>query len=210
MYLKRIEITNYRQLHEVMLDFQRNLTVLAGPNNSGKTTLISVLKGIFNDKSFKLSYDDIPTNLSSVWIDKVLPIFQKIMTTENKESGVSKIIKELSIDDSFKEDFTIPKFNVRIQVDYNKECDDIQNFADYIMDLDNNKSSFYFLYRFEPAVGSFENLFAEQYDKIKLKFESIAKDDCPEKVAKIYSVKELLLKLYCGCLQEKVYFTNAS
>lgn len=210
MHLKRIEITNYRQLHNVMLDFQRNLTVLAGPNNSGKTTLISVLKGIFNDKSFKLSYADIPTNLSSTWIDKVFSIFQKTMTIENKESGVPHIIKELAIDDSFKDDFTIPKFTVRIQVDYNKESDEIQNFADYIMDLDNNKNSFYFLYRFEPSVSSFENLFAEQYDKIKLKFESVSKDDCPEKVAKIYSIKELLLKLYCGCLQEKVYFTNDS
>ena len=47
MFLKSVQISNYRQLDNIVLDFQNDLTVLAGPNNSGKTTLISVLKGIF-------------------------------------------------------------------------------------------------------------------------------------------------------------------
>ena len=210
MYLKKIEINNYRQLHNVILDFQRNLTVLAGPNNSGKTTLISIIKGVLHQKNFKFSYDDIPINLSIAWIDKVFSIFQNILSQDNKEDGVPKILRELSNEDSFKDDIIIPKFDVRIQVDYNKEEDEIQNFADYIMDLDSDKNSFYFLFRLEPVVSSFENLITEQYDKLKSKFESIAKDGCPEKEAKIYAIKESLLKLYCACLQEKVYFTNES
>lgn len=210
MYLKKIEIYNYRQLQNVILDFQRNLTILAGPNNSGKTTLISVLKGVFHDKSLDLSYSDIPTHLSVAWIGKVFSIFQTIMSSNDKEKGISKIIEELSANDSFKDDFIIPKFEVKIQVDYNKETDDIQNFADYIMDLDSNKNSFYFVYRFEPSVSSFEKFLGEFYDKIKSKFDNIAKEDCAEKEAKIYSIKEHLLKLYCSSLQEKVYFTNAT
>ena len=59
MFFKRIEISNYRQLSHIVLDFQKDLTVLAGPNNSGKTTLISVLKGIFNDNIMKLSENTI-------------------------------------------------------------------------------------------------------------------------------------------------------
>lgn len=97
MYLKRIEINNYRQLQNVTLDFQRNLTVLAGPNNSGKTTLISVLKGVFHDKNFKLSYSDIPTHLSVAWIDKVFSLFQTIMLNNDRENGVTQIIKELYV-----------------------------------------------------------------------------------------------------------------
>lgn len=38
---------------------------------------------------------------------------------------------------------------VMIQVDYNPASDDIRNFADYIMELDPDNSSFYFIYRFE-------------------------------------------------------------
>lgn len=47
MILKKIKIMNYRQLESVELDMQESLTVLVGPNNSGKTTLISVLKECF-------------------------------------------------------------------------------------------------------------------------------------------------------------------
>lgn len=36
MILKKIKIMNYRQLQSVELDMQESLTVLAGPNNSGK------------------------------------------------------------------------------------------------------------------------------------------------------------------------------
>lgn len=36
MILKKVKIYNYRQLQKVELDLQNSLTVLAGPNNSGK------------------------------------------------------------------------------------------------------------------------------------------------------------------------------
>lgn len=71
MILKKIKIMNYRQLQSVELDMQDSLTVLAGPNNSGKTTLISVLKGMFCDKKLGFSYSDIPISLSSMWLAKL-------------------------------------------------------------------------------------------------------------------------------------------
>lgn len=61
MILKKVKIYNYRQLQKVELDLQNSLTVLAGPNNSGKTTLISVLKGMFRDKKLSFTYSDIST-----------------------------------------------------------------------------------------------------------------------------------------------------
>lgn len=61
MILKKVKIYNYRQLQKVELDLQNSLTVLAGPNNSGKTTLISVLKGMFRDKKLKDTLYIYPT-----------------------------------------------------------------------------------------------------------------------------------------------------
>ena len=72
MILKKVKIYNYRQLQKVELDLQNSLTVLAGPNNSGKTTLISVLKGMFRDKKLSFTYSDIPTNLSTSWVEKII------------------------------------------------------------------------------------------------------------------------------------------
>lgn len=207
MYLKRIEINQYRQLQNISLDFQRNLTVLAGPNNSGKTTLISVLKGVFFDKSFKLLYSDIPIHLSQIWLEKILPIFKEAILCDGKEIFIAKIVKELSKDNTFKDDFIIPEFRVKIRVDYDVQTDDIQLFVDYIMDLDDDKNSFYFVYQFEPSINLFEIELNEMYDKIKSKFEKIDKD--PKDETSNSLIKKILLSIYCSCLKEKVYFTNS-
>ena len=76
MLLKKIKIYNYRQLQKVELDLQNSLTVLAGPNNSGKTTLISVLKGMFHDKKLSFTYSDIPTNKLELVDDTVDYIYK--------------------------------------------------------------------------------------------------------------------------------------
>lgn len=106
MILKKIKIMNYRQLQSVELDMQESLTVLAGPNNSGKTTLISVLKGMFCDKKLGFSYSDIPISLSSMWLEKTVPVFQEIMLEYDKEKGVQKIIDEMTDNDKLSKDYT--------------------------------------------------------------------------------------------------------
>lgn len=160
MILKKIKIMNYRQLQSVELDMQDSLTVLAGPNNSGKTTLISVLKGMFCDKKLGFSYSDIPISLSSMWLDKTVPVFQKIMLEYDKEKGVQKIIDEMTDNNKFSNDYTMDNFQAQIQVDYDPDNDNIQYFADYLMDLDDTKHSFYFIYTYEPrdAIGDLPKL----------------------------------------------------
>lgn len=107
MILKKVKIYNYRQLQKVELDLQNSLTVLAGPNNSGKTTLISVLKGMFRDKKLSFTYSDIPTNLSTSWVEKIIPVFQSIMVENDKNTGISEIIKKISVDDKLLPEYTI-------------------------------------------------------------------------------------------------------
>ena len=206
MFLKRIEISNYRQLSHIVLDFQKDLTVLAGPNNSGKTTLISVLKGIFNDNKLAFLYSDIPTNLSVDWVDKIMPIFKSIMVANAKDTGVSEIIKAISVDDQFSSDYIIDEFRAQIEVEYIPETDDIQNFVDYLMDLDESKHSFYFIYTYKPKLSAFEKSLNERYDKIKSRIEDVEKPDCKEKDTKIYFIKEELLKLYSSCLVEQCFY----
>lgn len=144
MHLVKVKIINYRQLQNVELDLQDSLTVLAGPNNSGKTTLISVLKGMFYDKKLRFNYSDIPTNLSTAWLDKILPVFQTIMTKHDKETGIREIVKQISSNEAFAANYVMESFQAQIQVDYDPVSDDIQCFADYLMDLDENKHSFIF------------------------------------------------------------------
>lgn len=174
MYLKKVEISNYRQLFDVKLNYQNNLTVLAGPNNSGKTTLISVLKGMFKESKLGFSYSDIPTHLSSAWVDKVLPVFTDVMSKHSKENGVLEIIKTIFVNEHFSSDYQIKNFEARIEVQYIPDEDDIQYFADYLMDLDESKNSFYFVYTFEESLNKFEKLLYERYDKIKSRIVDIS------------------------------------
>ena len=210
MLLKKVKIENYRQLHCIELDFQNSLTVLAGPNNSGKTTLISVLRGIFYDKKLRFNYSDLPTELSTCWINKILPIFQRIMIVQDKEKGIREILKQISTENEFIADYVIESFRAQIQVDYDPENDDIQCFADYLMDLDDTKHSFYFIYTYEPNVSSFEKLLNVYYDKLAMRFKDIVNPECVEKDAKHYFLKEEILKLYCNASVEKCYFCNSN
>lgn len=210
MILKKVKIYNYRQLQKVELDLQNSLTVLAGPNNSGKTTLISVLKGMFRDKKLSFTYSDIPTNLSTSWVEKIIPVFQSIMVENDKNTGISEIIKKISVDDKLLPEYTIECFHAEIQVDYDPTGDDIQLFADYLMDLDESKHSFYFIYSYEPSIASFEKYLGECYDKMSSRFLDISNPDCKEKETKLYFIKEELLKLYCHASLEKCYFCNSN
>lgn len=210
MILKKVKIINYRQLQNVELDLQNSLTVLAGPNNSGKTTLISVLKGMFYDKKLRFNYSDIPTNSSTAWVDKILPVFQPIMIKHDKETGIREIIKQISFNGTFATEYVMESFQARIQVDYDPVSDNIQYFADYLMDLDETKHSFYFIYTYEPSVSSFEKDLNEQYDKMAARFRDIDNPDGVEKDTKRYFLKEELLKLYCNASIEKCYFCNSN
>lgn len=210
MILKKIKIMNYRQLQSVELDMQDSLTVLAGPNNSGKTTLISVLKGMFCDKKLGFSYSDIPISLSSMWLDKTVPVFQKIMLEYDKEKGVQKIIDEMTDNNKFSNDYTMDNFQAQIQVDYDPDNDNIQYFADYLMDLDDTKHSFYFIYTYEPSITTFEKGLNERYDRMAARVRDIANPGCIEKETKFYFLKEELLRIYCNAVIEKCYFCNSN
>lgn len=209
MHLVKVKIINYRQLQNVELDLQDSLTVLAGPNNSGKTTLISVLKGMFYDKKLRFNYSDIPTNLSTAWLDKILPVFQTIMTKHDKETGIREIVKQISSNEAFAANYVMESFQAQIQVDYDPVSDDIQCFADYLMDLDENKHSFYFLYTYEPSISSFEKVLNEHYDKMAARFRDIENPQGVEKDTKLYFLKEELLRLYCNASVEKCSFCNS-
>ena len=196
MILKKVKITNYRQLQNVELDMQDSLTVLAGPNNSGKTTLISVLKGMFCDKKLSFNYSDIPIQLSSDWLDKILPIFQAVMIKYDRESGVREIITKISNDDKFIADYIMDSFQAQIQVDYNPDNDDIQYFADYLMDLDDTKHSFYFIYTYEPSISSFEKNLTEHYDRMSARFRDINNPQGVEKDTML-----IIIYQYLKCLK---------
>ena len=58
--LENIIIENYRQFDTAELAFDQGITILAGANNSGKTSLINLIRSVFVDEKNDYSVSDIP------------------------------------------------------------------------------------------------------------------------------------------------------
>lgn len=167
MKLKKITVSNYRQFENLELNFDENLTILAGANNSGKTSLLSLLKNIFiSDKNNYNEYD-IPAKKIKLWLDFTFPLFKDFFNRkESIEQLYKSLIKKMEDDEKFKLDTT----EIRVHISYDKDKDDIKFFVDYIMDLDENENSFYFIYNYDINFNKFEKNIKNNFDKIKRRF----------------------------------------
>lgn len=147
MHFKKIIIKNYRRFREETIILDKEITTIAGSNNSGKTSLIDLFKSIFvNSKENKFS-NNIPVELSKLWIDEAydnfLNSFQDYSVPEDRISDIFNNIF-CSIKDETLDDNIIPSTSVKIQIDYNADgSDDIRNFADYFFDFDQGSSSIF-------------------------------------------------------------------
>lgn len=87
MKLESITVENYRQFEKAELTFDEGITILAGANNSGKTSLINLIKNIFVDDKLNYNMSDIPAKNMREW---VYPIFQKFFRDRKTEENVEK------------------------------------------------------------------------------------------------------------------------
>ena len=76
MKLAGMTISNYRQFEKAELNFDDGITILAGANNSGKTSLVTLIKNVFVEDKNEYSESDIPAKNMQEWIDKIYPSFQ--------------------------------------------------------------------------------------------------------------------------------------
>lgn len=68
MKLVKMIINNYRQFEKAVLDFDDNVTIIAGANNSGKTSLITLIKNMILTERIVYSESDIPAKNMRVWM----------------------------------------------------------------------------------------------------------------------------------------------
>lgn len=205
MFIKKIRVQNFRQLKDVTLELQKNTTILAGPNNSGKTSFILLLKRILLEKSFGFSKDDFNAYDKYIWSNSIYEILQTIYNNRKNKSE-EELIKEFSdtmfpIDNESKHSIILPELTVQLQIDYSDD-DDISNFADYIMDLDCSHNSFYFLYTIALNTNLFIKGIKENWAKI---YNRLKRDECDNKKQ---SIMEIILSVYCNNLTSKCYFTD--
>ena len=63
MKINRIVINNYRLLKDFSLDLERDLSLIIGKNNTGKTSILSVIEKFLNSTDLsRFSNDDFNLN----------------------------------------------------------------------------------------------------------------------------------------------------
>jgi predicted ATP-dependent endonuclease of OLD family len=177
MKIVNMSVKNYRQFKNAELNFDDGITILAGANNSGKTSLITLIKNVFTKEKAEYSESDIPAVNMQNWINMVYPLFKKFF---NDKKTVESIEKDL-VENIIPEDENLPRIAIsttelKIHISYDPAVDDIKLFADYIMDLDEMQHAFYFLYTYEVSRRKFVKGIIGEYNKIKHRFEEIEED----------------------------------
>ena len=110
MKITKIDIQNFRLLKNFSIDLEEELSLVIGKNNTGKTSLLTVLDKFLNDtKSF--SYNDFNID------------FRK---------DLKRIVEEGTIDE---EDYTPEGIKLKIFIEYT-ETDNLANISRVLMDLD--------------------------------------------------------------------------
>lgn len=126
MNVVKIKIKNYRLLKDFELDLESNLSLVIGKNNTGKTSLLSILEKFIGDRSFKneFSFDDF--NIE----------FKKELTK----------LLELGLPNE--EDYSFMGISLKLFIRYD-EKDDLSNISQFMMDLtpENNTIILGFEYR---------------------------------------------------------------
>lgn len=210
MKIKTIHISNYRKICDAEINMEDNITVVAGANNSGKTSLVELFNSVFGKVKGKMCCDDLSAVECQKWSGIIYPRFLDSFTAgKTKEDVILSLCELVSPSATPEGAIVMPPIEMKIQVDYNKQADDIRNFADYIMEFDPSNTSFYFLYRYALSDSLFRKTLDAEYEKFATRFNKLIGDKDKDKDA-VRIIKEMLVLLYSNSCEETVYFSDKS
>lgn len=139
MYIKSIEIKNFRLLRDVSLTLQKESTVIVGRNNSGKTSLTEIFRRFFSGKNPLFILED----------------FSLLSIKDFKEALQAKIN---GIDESIIRS-KIPAIELYLVIDYKDNKDKYGALSEFIIDLDENISEAKIKISYQLKDGKIDALF---------------------------------------------------
>ena len=210
MKIKTICVSNYRKIHDITINMDDNITIIAGANNSGKTSLVELFNAVFGKQKNKLHLYDFSAVECQKWSSDIYSKLVSIFDANGlREDTISAIYDLIFPSTASADAMQMPPIEVKIQVDYNEKEDDIRNFADYIMEFDPSNVSFYFIYRYALNTILFRKNLEAEYEKFFVRFKKLTGDtDTDKDVSRI--IKEMLVLLYANSSEEVTYFSDKS
>lgn len=151
MRIDKINVSGYRRFNDSTINLEHgNFAILAGANNSGKTSLIQLLDFVFNNSLRRsLSFNDFSISLKSLLDERI----KKLNLSSNFDED-----EFMNFIDYIDENIKI-KFQIILSYDAEES---IGLFANYLMDLENDMHSFYFEYNYRLNTKKIREEFIEQ------------------------------------------------
>jgi len=147
-----MKIKNYRQLQRVDLNFLENTSrLIAGENNSGKTSLIRLFESIFKNKKF--TYKDY-----SITEREILESdFQNLLKENDKD--------EIDSTEIYNRFVCKNSIRIEIEVEYNDQ-ENVQLLMPYLVDLDEKRQSIFFVIEHKLSRKYYNDLTMESKDDL--------------------------------------------
>lgn len=97
--INKISVDNFRCLNDFSISFEEGLNVIVGENDAGKTSLIDVLKILFDEKNVKVEIEDFYNDSEEMLIEVEVDnkTFVKEIKIENDESIIIKHENKIKI-----------------------------------------------------------------------------------------------------------------
>lgn len=198
MKISNIRIENYRKFEDVVLDFSnQDIMILAGANNSGKTSVITLLHTIFNNKNH-LKIIDIALNRQREYIDNLITALNNC-TINNAEEFSEEYVKLIN------DTFDTINIKVQFKITY-KNNQHIGLFANYLMDLDITKKNFFFEYQYTLNKNSYNKEINEYINDLYESFLQINRSNLDE--LSINSFMDLVFESVSDNLSNKYYYCD--
>lgn len=208
MRIKAVHITNFRKIIDAEINMEDNITVIAGANNSGKTSLVELFNAVFGSQKGKFRKEDIPAEACQKWSEKVYPVFASaFLSGKKQEENLKDIFAQIESIEKPEDALLIPPITLKVQVDYDKDQDDIRCFADYIMEFSPENTSFYFIYRYGINNQTFRKAVDAAYEKLLTRFQKLTGNtDADHRI--ICVIREMLIDLYVSACEETAWFAD--
>lgn len=113
MKIFKIEVENYRLLKDFSVELEKELSLIIGKNNTGKTSILSVLeKFLGHSEKTKFTFDDFNIDFKKILKEKIAAV-EAIAEEDYKRFGI----------------------RLRLFIEYT-ETDNLSNVSRVMMDLD--------------------------------------------------------------------------
>ncbi len=123
MYIEKINVKNFRMLKNFSIDLEKDLSLVIGKNNVGKTSLLSVLDNFLSAECKPFRFNDFNLDFQN----EIISLIQRPIITDDK-------------------DFESKAIKLQLIIKYD-ENDSLENIGNILLNLDSD--NFYFSLGFE-------------------------------------------------------------